>query len=57
MSQAATQRQIATVGAMYMIVRRHKTDEGLCRCCGQPWPCDAQRLWNLMMQQRGEEKL
>jgi len=25
---------------MSRVSRRHKNDEGMCRSCGQPWPCD-----------------
>jgi hypothetical protein len=29
---------------MLRIADRHLNFEGLCRSCGQPWPCDVERI-------------
>lgn len=34
------------VHALHTMIARHRNDKGLCRCCGQPWPCDLRILAN-----------
>ena len=30
------------------IVARHISLNGLCQCCGQPWPCDLKRVFTML---------
>jgi hypothetical protein len=52
MYEAKEFNDMVSLPVIVTIVQRHQDSDGLCQCCGQPWPCDVRILEGLLLKKK-----
>lgn len=40
-----------SLSTVVTIIKRHRNEQGFCRCCSQPWPCDVRIMSRLLLKE------